>query len=68
MDFDEIIRMLAQERESRFVAARINGERNLDIAKAKALREAEHLRYAIRFFARKRREQKRASALQGDVL
>jgi len=68
MDFDEIIRMLGRERESRLMAARINHERGLDIAEAKALKDAEYLRHAIKFFIRKKREQKRLDARAGSLL
>jgi hypothetical protein len=57
MDFDAIIEILIQERDSRLIAARINRERGRTVAEEKALQEVNHVRYAIKLFARKKREQ-----------
>jgi hypothetical protein len=56
---DEAIRLLSDEVRSRVVAAEKNRARGMNINEERALQEAEHLRFAIRFFARLRKAQKK---------
>jgi hypothetical protein len=68
MNFDEIIRLLESELRSRLVAAQRNKQRGLNIAEARAMAEADHVRYAIRLFARLRRAEKRVDAASGSLV
>ena len=63
MDFDFIIAMLQREIDNKLLLARKHKARRLDIAEQRELAEVEHIKYAIRWFARKRREKKRLDAM-----
>jgi hypothetical protein len=56
---DEAIELLSREVRNRMIAAEKNREQGKNLAEEKALQEAEHLRYAIRFFAKSRKATKK---------